>query len=134
MAAARKPKVVMNKAEVQLTRKRLALSVGEAMRRIVEEADVPDAPPLGEGLVATGGYGVWLDGKRVAGKADKPRGAEAGASGIIAFAGWGAFYARFVEFGTVKMAARPFAMPSQMRVMAHLDSAMRDGWQPGRVV
>lgn len=73
----------------------LALGVGK----------IPDATPFGEGLVTTGDYGVWADGKKVAGTARKPRGAKV-ARGVTLIVGYG-FPGRFQSLGTVDIAPNP---------------------------
>lgn len=88
----------------------------EAMgQRVLSVARVPDAPPYGQGLVETGDFGVWSDGKKVAGGASKPKGVtvKRGATLIVGFG----FPGRFVELGTVKMAAQPFLTPAMNEVI-----------------
>ncbi len=80
-------------------------------QRFLEVVRPPDAPPLGQGLVQTGDWGVWADGKKVAGTAPKPRSVRVKQYGVILIAGFG-FPARFNEIGTIRQPPRPFVTPA----------------------
>lgn len=80
---------------------------------------VPDAPPYGKGLVETGAYGVWADGKKVAGTATKPRTAVV-KSGVTVAVGY-RFPARFLALGTIHIAPHPEFFVSPMN--AHISDA-----------
>lgn len=110
-------------ARVELNRSRIDevyLGLADGMQllaaRIVAEADVPDAEPFGEGLVATGDSATWVNGKKIAGTASKPRGMRLEKTGITSVAGFG-FPGRFLEIGTVDTRAQPFLTPSAARVL-----------------
>lgn len=83
------------------------------------EPNVPDATPIGVGLVTTGDWGVWVGGRKVAGTARKPRGARL-KKGIALLVGYD-FPGRFLETGTVKMAAEPFLTPAMMATLPRKD-------------
>lgn len=88
----------------------------EAMgRRFVEVVDPPDATPFGEGLVTTPDWGVWANGKKVAGTATKPRRVKV-KQGITLIAGEG-FPGRFQEFGTITNPAQPHVTPAMNEVL-----------------
>lgn len=97
----------------------LALADGlfDTASKIVFSADVPDAPPYGEGLVQGGGVIAYVLGKKVnsttiGGKQIKPpRAAHVSKQGVVVIGGYG-FPARFTELGTLKEHARPFLTPS----------------------
>lgn len=95
---------------------RLAIANGVLLvgEEIVRNANVPDAPPYGVGLVKSGAAAAFVDGQKVGGTADAPRTAETG-TGIVGVFGFG-FPARFQEEGTVNQTARPFLTPSVMEV------------------
>lgn len=94
-------------------------------RRVLEVAqpNVPDATPFGEGLVTSGDYGIWADGRKVAGTAAKPRGAKV-KQGVTLIVGYG-FPGRFQELGTVKMAANPFLTPAMTEVLPGADAFLK---------
>lgn len=93
----------------------------EIATRIVDRAapDMPDAPPLGQGLPKQGGAVAWvgkkkvnnasLDGSQVA----KPRSLVLTEDQETAIAGFG-FPARFQELGTIHQAANPTLTPAAM--------------------
>lgn len=87
--------------------------------KIVFGAVVPDEAPLGLGLIEGGGVVAFVGDVRVAeattgagGTVKKPRAAKL-SSHITIIGGYG-FPGRFLETGTVKMAAEPFLTPSLM--------------------
>jgi hypothetical protein len=97
------------------------LAVGE---EIVATARPPDAAPFGEGLVTRGAAGVWVDGKKVGGEAEKPRSLKVRQYPIVGVAGFG-FPARFQEVGTVHQPARPFLSPAKGQVAPGSPSTIR---------
>lgn len=118
-------------ARVEINRKamgtvRLAIGDGvlEVANRIIEIARPPDAEPYGVGLVTSGAAGAWIDGKKIGGKAQKPRRERLPKPGIVALAGWG-FPARFQEIGTIYHDAQPFAWPAALRVIPRIPDIMR---------
>ena len=108
-------RVVLNRNRLSRVRGALADGLGDVAATIVDVADPPDATPFGEGLVTTGGYYVAVDGKKIAGNANKPRGAKVPNPGIVALAGFG-FPGRFQELGTVHQPARPFLTPAMQQI------------------
>lgn len=84
-------------------------------QRFVEVVKPPDATPYGEGLVTTPDFGIWVNGKKVAGTATKPRGAKV-KTGVTLIAGEG-FPGRFQEFGTVTNPAQPHVTPAMEEVI-----------------
>lgn len=115
-------RVVLNRAA--LTEVGLALADGMAVvaQAYIETANVPDAEPLGQGLVKSGDWGVWVEGRKVAGTAAKPRSAKV-KPGIVALAGWG-FPARLVETGTVDTRAQPFASQNAAAIESQVAGLM----------
>lgn len=99
--------------------------VGEAWLSAVEP-NVPDAEPFGRGLVTTPDYGVWSNGKKVAGGATKPRTVKVRAHGAVLVAGEN-FPGRFQELGTVKMAAQPHVTPAMLAVLPGSGKYIKDG-------
>jgi hypothetical protein len=92
----------------------------ELSKEIVDGANVPDATPLGQGLVEGGGVLAYVGRKRVGvygtggqTSVSKPRAAKLNPTGITVIGGFG-FPARFLEEGTVHMAAQPFVTPELM--------------------
>ena len=89
---------------------------------------VPDEPPLGVGLVNTGGYVVYVDGHKVAGTAsirlgrrnpmNPPR------KGITLYVGYD-FPARFLHNGTIHISPRPFFAPHFFADVRGLAAAVR---------
>jgi hypothetical protein len=101
------------------------LAVGE---EIVAAARPPDAAPFGEGLVTRGAAGVWVDGKKIGGQAEKPRRVKVRQYPIVGIAGFG-FPARFQEIGTVHQPSRPFLAPAKTEVVPRSPSTIRDAVQ-----
>lgn len=116
----RNSRVIMNRSIADAIALAVADGLLEVGRTIIETADPPDAPPYGQGLVQQGGAIAFVKGKKVGdsatfsgGKATaKPRAAKVNDAPVVVIVGWG-FPARFVEFGTVKMAAEPFFVPAR---------------------
>jgi hypothetical protein len=121
----RKPssRVIMNRKGLNDLGLAVADGLAEVGQTIIDTAAVPDAPPLGQGLVEAGDWGVWRNGRKVAGTAAKPRGAKTGL-GIQLLVGWG-FPARFVHEGTVDTAPNPFATRTLDQVLPHLAEIVR---------
>lgn len=105
----------MNRVVVN-PRARKAIRAGyvEGLAKLGEEfleqtrPDIPDRPPIGEGLVTEGAYGVFVDGERVAGTADLPR--QTSREGVVLVAGYPSPM-RFHEEGTIHEPARPVLTP-----------------------
>lgn len=100
MARGPSKRVVLNRAALDQVTLGLADGLAGLTKAIIAEADTPDAPPYGEGLVDKGDWGVWVNGRKVSGSAAKPRAARLQKPGITALVGYG-FPARFVRDGTV---------------------------------
>lgn len=129
MAKGRTARVVLNRRAIDGVRLALADGVFAVAKAIVKEANPPDATPYGDGLVTNGGALLYVDGKKIDGmgldgrQPGKPRAAKSG-PGTVAIAGYG-FPGRFLEFGTVKMAAQPFFTPARDRVLPRATSIIR---------
>lgn len=110
---ARKPsaKVVYNRETADAVRLGVADGLLALAEAILERADVPDAPPLGKGLIQHGQAGAWVDGKKVGGQASKPNRMKLPTPGIVVAAGY-PFPARFQELGTIHQPPRPFFTPA----------------------
>jgi hypothetical protein len=83
---------------------------------IVEGADVPDAPPYGQGLVEGGGVVAFVGRKRVAVSrpgVKKPRACRLTPFGITVAGGYG-FPGKYQEQGTVHQSPQPFLTPALM--------------------
>jgi hypothetical protein len=128
MAASRR--VVLNQRALSAMSAALADGLGDWAQDVLGATKPPDATPFGEGLVTTGGYGVWAAGRKVGGGADKPRQARLNRTGITMIMGWG-FPARFQETGTIHQPARPFFTPVIMAKIPELAGFMQRAW--GRV-
>lgn len=100
-------RVVLNRKALTAIRQGAVAGMEEMGRAVLAmgEGQVPDATPFGEGLVTTGDYGVWADGRKVAGTASKPR-RVAVKSGITLICGYG-FPGRFQALGTIHIAPNP---------------------------
>lgn len=85
-------------------------AVGQA---IVGQTRPPDDPTTVHKI--EGDWGVWSDGRKVAGTAAKPRGAgiKQGVTLLVGFP----FPARFNEMGTIHQPARPFFTPTVTEVV-----------------
>lgn len=129
MAKGRTARVVLNRKAIDGVRLALADGVFAVAKTIVNEADPPDATPYGKGLVTNGGALLYVDGKKLDGmgldgrQPGKPRSAKS-SPGTVAIAGFG-FPGRFLEFGTVKMAAQPFFTPARDRVLPRATGIIR---------
>jgi hypothetical protein len=91
--------------------------------------NVPDEPPYGAGLVDTGAFGIWADGKKVAGLAQKPRAAKVPKQGIQLVVGYD-FPGHFAEGGTINETARPFVTPHAMEHLPSLPEAIQVATAP----
>jgi len=130
---ARKPstRVVMNRAALHEVDLAVADGLEEVVRTVVENAQPPDAPPYGSGLVAHGGWLVYAGAEKVGGgsldgrQPKKPRAFRTKGSGQIqAIAGF-SFPGRFQEAGTAKMRANPFLTPSASETIPHAGPIMQ---------
>jgi len=97
---------------------RLALAV-----LATAQPNVPDAPPYGEGLVVEGDYGVWSDGRKVAGGASKPRSVRT-KEGVTIVVGY-PFPMRFYEEGTIHQPARPVLTPAMLAELPNAHGYLR---------
>ena len=91
----------------------------DVVREVLDTAKVPDAPPIGEGLIERGGIYAMAFGKAIAtGGEDvkKPRGYRATRCGVDVLGGF-TYPARFNEIGTVNQPARPFLAPAVVAVV-----------------
>lgn len=106
---ARKPNVrtVLNRRALTAIRAGLVDGVEGLGQAIVARTHPPDDPRTAETIGVD--YGVWADGRKVAGGASKPRG-QSVRKGVTLVVGVG-FPGRFNEIGTVHQPARPFFTP-----------------------
>lgn len=109
-------RTVVNRQALTAAREGAVAAMEDLGQRFLAVAEVPDAPPLGKGLVETGQYGVWSDGRKVAGTATRPHGERIPKQGVLLIAGYG-FPAHFLEWGTIKMPAIPFVTPAALQVI-----------------
>jgi hypothetical protein len=111
----------------------------ELAKAVVLGANVPDATPLGQGLIQGGGVLAYVGRKRVGvastggqTSVKKPRAAKL-SKGITVIGGFG-FPGRFVEEGTVNMAAQPFLTPELMATLPDAEGYIRAAAIKHRVV
>ena len=135
MARKASSRVVMNRAALNEIDLAIAEGLEEVVRTVVENAQPPDAPPYGSGLVAHGGWLVYAGANKVGGgsldgrQPKKPRSFQVkGSRQIQAIAGF-SFPGRFQEAGTAKMRANPFLTPSAAEVTPHAPSIMKPAVQ-----
>lgn len=95
-------------------------AMGQAFK---DQVHPPDATPFGVGLVTTPDFGVWANGRKVAGGAGKPRSAKV-KPGIVLLCGEG-FPGRFQELGTVKMAANPHVTPVMLAILPGAEAYLK---------
>lgn len=113
-------RVVLNRSVLDAITLATADGLFEMAKAAVFGAQVPDAPPLGVGLIQGGGAVAWVNGKKVAtttigGRQIKaPRGYGVSSKPIVAIGGFG-FPGHLLEFGTVNMGAQAFLTPSLQR-------------------
>lgn len=134
MHVARKPssRLIINRAAMSKVGRGIANGMAEVGRTILETADVPDAPPYGQGLVDTGGYVVYHGSKKVDGfgmdgkQPKKPRAAKVRGTdqAVTLFVGWG-FPGRFVDHGTIDTPATGFGTKAVNRVAPHIGDIVR---------
>jgi hypothetical protein len=118
-------RVVTNRAALDKAWLAVADGLLEVGQAIVDDAHPPDATPYGQGLVDRGAAAVWVNGKKIGGGADKPRGIRVRQYPIVGVAGFG-FPARYQETGTVHQPARPFLTPAAVRVKGNAAGTIRD--------
>jgi hypothetical protein len=122
-------RMVLNQKAIDAITAAAAEGLFDLAQAIVNDAQVPDAPPYGKGLVEGGGVLVYVKGASgmarkvyettIGGRViNKPKAARI-RPGATAIFGYG-FPGRFVEFGTAKTAAQPFLTPS---LLAHVPDA-----------
>jgi hypothetical protein len=116
--AARGPgkRVVINREAVEAIRLGAADGLHAVGVATIERArpNVPDAPPLGQGLTGGGMVVTVVDRRKVAGygpTAKLPRSDPGPKSGIVTYLGY-TFPSRFNELGTTHQPARPFFTPA----------------------
>lgn len=120
----RTSKVVLNRAKVDELRLGIADSLFAVAVRILDNTEVPDAAPFGEGLVQGGAALVWVDKQKVDGttvggrQVKKPRALRLakGTDGIQAIVGFG-FPGRFVHNGTEHSRPNPFLQRSVLEIL-----------------
>ena len=117
-------RITLNRAAFDEITLAVADGAFELAKQVVLGAQVPDAPPYGQGLLEGGGVIAYVGSKRVgmastsgAATVKKPRRAKLSKAGGIAVIGGFGFPARFVETGTVHMAAEPFLTPELMATL-----------------
>jgi len=106
-------KTVLNRKCLTAIRAGMVDGMEDMGGTIVSQTDPPDDPLTSEKI--DGDWGIWVDGRKVAGTATKPRGLR-NKSGITLAVGF-EFPARFNELGTVHQPARPFFTPRVFEVM-----------------
>jgi hypothetical protein len=116
-------RIVLNRQAFDAITLAVADGAFELAKAVIEGADVPDATPLGKGLIQGGGVLAFVGKKRVGvattggqTSVKKPRAAKLSAFGITVIGGFG-FPGRFVETGTVHMAPEPFLTPELMATL-----------------
>lgn len=106
-------RVVLNRAALDEVTLGIADGLLALADAVIAATKVPDAPPLGAGLIEEGGTVAYVLGKKVGGTARKPSAMKVRKMGV-AIAGGFPFPARFAELGTVNQPARPFLTPALM--------------------
>lgn len=109
-------RVRINREAVDAIRLGWADGTQEVGERIIATArpNVPDAPPLGKGLLGGGMVVTLVDRRKIAGAgptAKIPRSGRAPAQGIVTYVGYG-YPGRFAELGTSHSAPEPFLTPA----------------------
>jgi hypothetical protein len=114
-------RIVKNRAAFDEITLAVADGMFELAKSIVLEARVPDAEPLGQGLIEGGGVLAYAGTKRVGVASTsgttsirKPRGTPGLKPYAILVVGGFGFPSRFVEEGTVRTSAQPFVAPELM--------------------
>lgn len=122
---ARKPstRVVVNRKALHAIEASIVDGLEVLGQRFVQTVNPPDAEPFGEGLVTTPDWGVWANGKKVAGGAQKPRDVRV-KQGVTLLMGEG-FPGRLQETGTVNHPPHPHVTPAALSVIDDLESEVR---------
>lgn len=107
MARAISHRTVVNRQALNAITEGLVAGMEALGRAVVGETRPPDDPKTRARIAVD--YGVWANGRKVAGNGTKPRGVRV-TKGITLVAGAG-FPARFNEIGTSHQPARPFFTP-----------------------
>lgn len=123
---ARKPHVrtVMNRAALSAFAAGIADGMEALGQAFVAAVEPPDAQPYGKGLVTTPDFGVWSNGKKVAGGGTKPRTVKVRQHGAILVAGEG-FPGRLQEFGTVNHGPQPHVTPAMLQVLPDAEAYIK---------
>lgn len=131
MASTRSPlrrgetrRTVLNRQALGALEQGFIGGMAEIGRATIAATQPPDAEPYGQGLITTGDWVVYAGGKKVAGRANKPRG-KLPSKGIVLFVGFD-FPARFNEQGTIHQQARPFLTPAMLEVTPEAAAHMRN--------
>ena len=105
-------RVVMNRQAVTAIGLGYADGMQAVGERVLELArpHVPDRPPLGKGLVASGRATTYIDGKQVGGRTGAPK-RTVPQQGVATVIGYG-FPGRFLEVGTHEITPRPWLTPA----------------------
>ena len=124
LLARRGAQMVWNKAQIDALQMGMADGLIAIGGQIIADAVSTmkpghlDAPPYGEGLIASGYSSVWALGKLVSGSAEvaasknKPRGLKVPVDQVVMIAAFSNPVAHLQELGTVNMPARPFLIPA----------------------
>jgi hypothetical protein len=121
--ANRNARMVMNRAALDELQRGMADGLLVLGQRILDDARSVmkpghlDAPPYGEGLIASGHVLVYALGKKVGGEeggTGKPRGMKAPKDQAVMGVWFSAPHAHFAELGTIRQPARPFLTPAVM--------------------
>lgn len=109
-------RVVLNRAALDAVTLGMADGLLALADAVIAATRAPDAPPLGAGLIETGGTVAYAFGKKVGGTAKKPSAMKVKSMGVVVAGGFG-YPAHFAEFGTVNQPARPFLTPALMATL-----------------
>lgn len=126
-----KVRTVVNQRQIRRMERAHEQGMADIGRAVLDAAVVPDAPPYGKGLVETGAFIVVRGGDEVAGTAELPRSVDPG-RGVTLAVGYD-FPGRFLEGGTIKMAAQPFVTPAVLSVLPRKAAIMRAANRRARV-
>lgn len=124
---ARKPsvRVIVNRRALGALSAGMADGLEHLGQLWVQTVEPPDAAPYGEGLITTPDFGVWVNRKKVAGGATKPRSVKTRKGRIMLAAGEG-FPGRFQELGTVHHPPQPHVTPAMLRVLPGAEGVIHD--------
>jgi hypothetical protein len=116
-------RTVLNRKALTAIREGHVAGLEAMAQRTLELAqpNVPDDPKTPEQIV--GDYGVWADGKKVAGTGPKPRAVRT-KQGVTMVVGY-PFPMRFYEEGTVHQPARPVLTPVMLDVAPDVANFVR---------